>query len=256
MTGYEGTALDSLYPTNTDLFRKARAQGAATGYVHAFGGDGIRSKAASAEQRFPVDVALGTVDALEWSAASRGSLIPLFHAWNNDFRITPVGGEDSLANMQDNRPVGIIRTYACLGDEFTAAGWVNALKKGHTYLSSGPVVEFRVNGQMPGDKVRLAGGGRRSHDRGQSVGVDARAPGARLSRRQDMEAGGRRGSPKRHRYNRAAGSRWWWKPRNFRPRPCTPRRSPMRARLRRAAARSAAASPRDTSSHGSSGCAR
>jgi TolB protein len=40
LTGYEGTALDSLYPSNSDLFEKARAQGAATGYVHAFGGDG------------------------------------------------------------------------------------------------------------------------------------------------------------------------------------------------------------------------
>src|SRR4051794_3119291 len=38
MTGYEGTGLSSLSPNNTELFRKARAQGAATGYVHAFGG--------------------------------------------------------------------------------------------------------------------------------------------------------------------------------------------------------------------------
>src|SRR5437016_378611 len=36
LTGYEGTALDSLYPSNSDLFEKARAEGAATGYVHAF----------------------------------------------------------------------------------------------------------------------------------------------------------------------------------------------------------------------------
>jgi hypothetical protein len=106
-----------------------------------------------------VDVALGTIDALEWSAASRGSLFPLHHAWNNDFPITPIGGEDSLANMQDNRPVGIIRTYAFLGSNFTAAGWVNAIKKGNTFLTSGPVVEFQVNGKIPGDKVNLAAAG-------------------------------------------------------------------------------------------------
>jgi hypothetical protein len=39
LTGYEGTGLNSLFPTNTELFRKAREQGAATGYVHAFGGE-------------------------------------------------------------------------------------------------------------------------------------------------------------------------------------------------------------------------
>lgn len=161
LTGYEGTGLNSLYPTNTDLFRKARAQGAATGYVHAFGGesDPLKGGGLGGAKGFPVDVALGTVDALEWSAASRGSLIPLFHAWNNDFPVTPVGGEDSLANMQDNRPVGIISTYAYLGSNFTSDGWVDALKKGHTFLSSGPVVEFTVNGQMPGESVRLSAPG-------------------------------------------------------------------------------------------------
>jgi TolB protein len=161
LTGYEGTGLNSLFPTNTELFRKAREQGAATGYVHAFGGesDPLRGKGVGGAKGYAVDVALGTIDALEWSAASRGSLIPLHHAWNNDFPVTPVGGEDSLANMQDNRPVGIIRTYAHLGRNFTAAGWVDALKKGHTFLSSGPVVEFAVNGQMPGDSVRLPAAG-------------------------------------------------------------------------------------------------
>ncbi|MEP6538880.1 MAG: CehA/McbA family metallohydrolase, partial [Bryobacteraceae bacterium] len=161
VTGYEGTGLDSLYPTNTDLFRKARAQGAATGYVHAFGGDADPRQGGgiNGAKGYAVDVALGTIDALEWSATSRGALIPLHHAWNNDFPITPVGGEDSLANMQDNRPVGIIRTYAYLGSNFTVDGWVNAIKKGHTFLSSGPVVEFLVNGKMPGDSIRLASGG-------------------------------------------------------------------------------------------------
>ncbi|MEO7650399.1 MAG: CehA/McbA family metallohydrolase, partial [Bryobacteraceae bacterium] len=161
LTGYEGTGLDSLFPTNTELFRKARAQGAATGYVHAFGGesDPLSGKGVGGAKGYAVDVALGMIDALEWSSASRGSLIPLQHAWNNDFPVAPVGGEDSLANMQDNRPVGIIRTYAFLGQNFTVDGWVQALKKGHTFLSSGPVVEFAVNGQMPGDSVKLPGAG-------------------------------------------------------------------------------------------------
>ena len=38
-TGYEGTAIESLYPSNTDMLRKAKAQGATVGYVHAFFGD-------------------------------------------------------------------------------------------------------------------------------------------------------------------------------------------------------------------------
>jgi hypothetical protein len=86
-------------------------------------------------------------------------LIPLFHAWNNDFHITPVGGEDALANLQDYRPVGIIRTYAQLGANLTARAWVDAIKQGHTFMSSGPLVTFTVNGKAPGDSVSLTSKG-------------------------------------------------------------------------------------------------
>jgi Tol biopolymer transport system component len=160
VTGYEGTALDSLYPGNTDLLKAAQAQGALTGYVHAFGGDAdpLESGLGGAKG-FAVDVALGTADALEWSAASRGSLIPLFHAWNNEFRIAPVGGEDALNNMQDQRPIGIIRTYAQLGQDFSARAWMEAIRAGRVFFTSGPLVDFRVNGPGPGGRVDLDAAG-------------------------------------------------------------------------------------------------
>ena len=46
-TGYEGTAIESLYPSNTDMFRKAKAQGATVGYVHAFGSQSADSPGAT-----------------------------------------------------------------------------------------------------------------------------------------------------------------------------------------------------------------
>lgn len=160
LTGYEGTAVESLYPSNTDLFVKARAEGATTCYVHAFGEESDPLETGLGEAKaFPVDLALGLVDTLEWSMVSRGSLIPLFHAWNNDFRVAPIGGEDSTSNMQDNRPIGILRTYAHLGPNFTAQAWVDALKQGHTFMTSGPLLDFKVNGKLPGEAVSLPAGG-------------------------------------------------------------------------------------------------
>ncbi|MEX2260324.1 MAG: CehA/McbA family metallohydrolase [Bryobacteraceae bacterium] len=160
LTGYKGTGIDSLYPSNTDQFRKAISQGAATGYVHAFGGDRDPLEGGLGGARgYAVDVALGTIHALEWSSASRGALIPLFHAWNNDFPIAPVGGEDTLANMQDNRPLGIIRTYAHLGPTLSHDGWVEALKKGRVFMTSGPLAEFSVNGKIGGESVHLPAAG-------------------------------------------------------------------------------------------------
>ena len=160
LTGYEGTGVESLYPSNTDMFRKARAQGAAVGYVHAYGGHGdpLRGGLGGAKG-FPVDMALGTADGFEWSSPSRGAVTVLHHALNNDFRVTPVGGEDALNDLRKHRPIGLIRTYADLGENFTAQGWIDAIKNGHTYVSSGPLVEFTVNGKGPGRDVKLDGGG-------------------------------------------------------------------------------------------------
>ncbi|MEZ5391862.1 MAG: hypothetical protein R2724_03065 [Bryobacterales bacterium] len=38
-TGYENTAIESLYPSNTDMFRRARKQGALGGHVHPYADD-------------------------------------------------------------------------------------------------------------------------------------------------------------------------------------------------------------------------
>ena len=75
-TGYEGTAIESLYPTNTDMFRKAKAQGASVGYVHAFPGerDPLEAELGGAKGSM-VDAALGTTDAIEWSAANRSRVL-------------------------------------------------------------------------------------------------------------------------------------------------------------------------------------
>ena len=53
---------------------------------------------------FPVDLALGLVDAYEWSNASRGQLRVWHRALNNDLRVTPTGGEDSISNMHISKP--------------------------------------------------------------------------------------------------------------------------------------------------------
>jgi Tol biopolymer transport system component len=162
-TGYEGTAIDSLYPSNTDMFRKARAQGAVTGYVHPWSDDtDPLDRDLGVGKGFPVDLALGTVDAYEWSNASRGQLRVWHHALNNDLRVTPTGGEDSISNLHISKPVGSLRTYAYFaGAALTAGGWFDALRSGRTFFTGGPLLEFELNGKRPGEAVRLPPGGGR-----------------------------------------------------------------------------------------------
>jgi TolB protein len=159
-TGYEGTGIESLYPSNTDMFRRARSQGAVNGYVHAFSGDRDPLEGnLGVAKGFGVDAVLSVFECLEWSGSNRGSLIPLFHAWNNDLRIAPVGGEDSISNLHWTKLVGSVRTYAYTGRNHSVAAWLDALRVGRTFMSTGPLLHLRINGVLPGEEIELAGGG-------------------------------------------------------------------------------------------------
>jgi len=149
-SNYEGTALDSLYPSNTDIFRKAKAQGGITGYVH---------PALGPPSAFPVDAALGTLDALEWSAAVRAQMEMWGHALNNDIPLVPVGGEDSINDLHRLKTLGAVRTYVHLDGPLSASAWLEGLAKGRTFFSTGPLLDFRVNGRLPGDVIRLPAAG-------------------------------------------------------------------------------------------------
>jgi hypothetical protein len=160
-TGYEGTAIESLYPSNTDMFRKAKKQGATVGYVHAFFGeqDPLETDLGVAKG-YMVDAALGTTDGVEWSDAGRGGFHPWYATLDNGIRVTATGGEDSISNLQRSKLVGSYRTYVYTGARgLTMDGWFEGLRKGNAFVSSGPLVELTVNGRIPGETVELPAGG-------------------------------------------------------------------------------------------------
>ena len=167
-TGYEGTAIESLYPSNTDMFRKAKAQGATVGYVHAFGsqsadrsgGNDPLNADLGGAKGFIVDAALGTTDAVEWSNAGTAGFYPWYAVLNNGLRITAVGGEDSISSMHRSKLVGSARTYVYTGDRgLDADAWFEGLRQGRAFVTTGPLVELTVNGRIPGEEARLPAAG-------------------------------------------------------------------------------------------------
>src|SRR5262249_54353561 len=158
--GYLGTALESLYPSNTDMFRKALAQGAAAGYVHAFGGerDPIEGGLGGAKS-FPVDAALGTVHALEWASSARAAFTVWAHARNNDLPIAPVGGADANTSLQRHTVIGSVRTYVQTGAAVSAESWIQGIKDGKTFATTGPLVELKLGGKIAGESLRLPASG-------------------------------------------------------------------------------------------------
>ena len=52
-----------------------------------------------------------------------------------------------------------MRTYAYLGPKLEARGWMDAVAKGHSFESNGPLLEFRINDHISGEAVYLPAGG-------------------------------------------------------------------------------------------------
>jgi hypothetical protein len=158
-TGYEGTGIESLYPSNTDMFRKAKRQGAYTGYVHSFySGDPLEGDLGGAKG-FIVDAALMTADAVEWSTSQDG-WAPVYAVWNNGLKPALVGGEDSISNLHTTPLVGSVRTYVHIpDDELTMEGWFEGMKNGHAFMTNGPLVDFQMDGRVPGETIEMGSDG-------------------------------------------------------------------------------------------------
>ena len=127
-TGYEDSAIESLYPSNADMFRLARQQGAIGGYVHPWSNDPVKTGYAVA-RGFPVDLALGVTEYLEVLTSSSHAW-PTTEVWhralNCGFRVSATGGEDSILSLHTTPIIGADRTYAYLGPKLDYAAWVEA----------------------------------------------------------------------------------------------------------------------------------
>ncbi|MCZ2148921.1 MAG: CehA/McbA family metallohydrolase [Bryobacterales bacterium] len=156
-TGYEGSAIESLYPSNTDIFRVARKEGAIGGYVHPWSSD-PKSAGYSVARGFPVDLALGTFEYLEvmtsaghfkWSA-------PVWHrALNCGFKITASAGEDSILGLHATSILGSSRLYAYIGDKLEWPSYMEAIRRGRTFVTNGPLLTFTVDGRIAGGEIHL-----------------------------------------------------------------------------------------------------
>lgn len=160
-TGYEGTAIESLYPSNTDILQIARDQSAVTGYAHAYFGEGDPLEEDLGQAKgFIVDAALGTTDGIEWSFSGHSTFIPWYAVLNNGLRITATGGEDAMSDLHVSKLVGSARTYVYTGQRgLDAEAWKQGLRDGKAFVSTGPLVELTINEKMPGEEVILPPGG-------------------------------------------------------------------------------------------------
>ena len=70
-----------------------------------------------------------------------------YHILNSGLRLPPSAG--SASGVLPN-PVGYNRVYVHLGDEFTYENWWRGLKQGRCFVTNGPLLLCRADGQLPG----------------------------------------------------------------------------------------------------------
>lgn len=110
------------------------------------------------------DIALGKIDALEIHpqfsaplAFNELSFMDWYRYLNCGYRLPVVGGTDKMFTWM---PVGCERTYAYLGtEEFNFANWARAVRKGNTFMTSGPLLLLQADGHVPGDEIEVGAGG-------------------------------------------------------------------------------------------------
>jgi hypothetical protein len=108
------------------------------------------------------DIVLGKIDAVELrpdaSDAFNGlRFLDWYHYLNCGYRLPAFGGTDKMSAFM---AAGAMRGYVSLGqDEFTFANWAKAVRRGNTFITSGPLLLFKADGHAAGEEISLGAGG-------------------------------------------------------------------------------------------------
>jgi hypothetical protein len=160
--GYPNTAAASLYPPNAMVADMAREQGALVGYVHPFEIVEVprpAEKLGNLTSALVLDVPLGKVDYLEVLGFSDHlSTAGVWYRFLNlGFHIPAAAGTDAMANYAAlHGPVGLNRVYVRVPPgPLKRDSWLAGLKRGRTFASNGPLLDFTLGGRVPGDELKL-----------------------------------------------------------------------------------------------------
>jgi TolB protein len=160
--GYPNTAAASLYPMNADVYDMAHAQGALVGAVHPF--DSIPDPFAKPAQRItdelPVDVALGKLDYMEIVGFSdhKSTADVWYKLLNLGFKLPAGAGTDATTNYAApiRGQAGFDRVYVWTPVwPASLDTWMDSLKQGRTFATNGPLIEFKLGGEMVGNELKF-----------------------------------------------------------------------------------------------------
>jgi TolB protein len=109
-----------------------------------------------------VDAALGLGDYYDIGALYSDEISSAsfyYRLLNAGFRIPATAGTDQFSDVWRDPPAGSDRTFAHVEGPLTVQSWMNAVKRGRTFMSTGPLIFIDVNGHQPGDEIAIPASG-------------------------------------------------------------------------------------------------
>ena len=133
-------------------------------------------------KELPVDAALGRVDAVD-ILSYPGSTADVTALWyrllNCGLQLAATAGTDTFMNVVDSTdllafdtrafssPPGGQRAFVRIEGDFTTESWCAGVRRGETFVTNGPMIDFNINGARIGSELRV--------ERGASVRIEASA---------------------------------------------------------------------------------
>ena len=129
---------------NFELAQQAKAQGAMVVYVHP-----------AMPSEFPVDLALGVADTMDLMSQldEEANTADWYRLLNCGFRVPASAGTDCFLNVPCHLVAGAGRVYVKSSPELHYEDWLEGLRRGRSFVTNGPLLEFTVNGREPGDEI-------------------------------------------------------------------------------------------------------
>ena len=157
-TGFGETTNPLDTPTNADIADATHLQDGHVNFTHPASSSGDPFLGAYAAKSVPVDVALGKIDSLDINYGE-----PTLQLWygllNCGFRLPASAGTDCFLNRIQSRLPGSDRAYVKIDTAFSYVDWIRNLKAGRSFVTSGPLLEFSVDGKFLGENLQLPASG-------------------------------------------------------------------------------------------------
>jgi hypothetical protein len=172
-SGAVGELAGADYPPNAVALEAALAIGATTVGAH-FGsyileGKPVATRWPSTGFEMPVDVALDKIQVAEVYGGG-GSRDVWYKLLNCGFELAATSGPDW--QIKDTPKV-----YVHLGRKpFTVENWTEALRRGESFITRGPMIFLQVDGADPGARLNYAGMPQVVHVRAQALSPDGSQP--------------------------------------------------------------------------------